>query len=88
MQVLGNPGDVARGEKTHFGREAVRFAGKYTPDMVYTRLATDRLLWDSLQKMVDDDYRGVFQRIEDRARKDQGVGYWWRPGQTAPTRAP
>jgi hypothetical protein len=86
--VLGNPGQYYRDEPTRFGREAVRFANRYTPDLWYTRLATDRLAWDTLQKMADPDYYEAFRRMEDRARKDQNIGFWWAPGRPEPSRPP
>jgi hypothetical protein len=38
--------------------------------------------------MWDPDAFGAFSRIEQRARKESGTQYWWRPGQTAPIRGP
>lgn len=69
------------------GRDLVRFANKYTPDLWCSRLAMDRLVWDTLQKMADPDAAGTFSRMESRARKEQGTGYYWRPGSSEP-RAP
>lgn len=86
--ALGNPGQYFRDEKTNVGRDAVRFANRYTPDLFYTRLAMDRIVWDSLQKMVDPEAHGTFQRMIQRARKDQDVGFWWAPGRTEPSRTP
>lgn len=85
--VFGNVSQSLGGEKAHFGKEMVSFANKYTPDVWYTRLAMDRLVWDTLQRMVDPDAAASFQRMQDRARKEQGTEFWWRPGSTAP-RAP
>jgi len=78
------------GEKTNFGRELVRFLRGNTPgsSLWYSRLAMDRLLWDQLQELADPEYRRAFKRVEDRARKDYGQDYWWRPGQPGPQRAP
>lgn len=83
----GNIQDAIAGRDSNSGREAVRFANKYTPDVWYTRLAMDRLVWDTLTKMADPDASGTFSRIQDRARKEQETQFWWRPGSTSP-RAP
>jgi hypothetical protein len=83
----GNLQDAIAGRDPNSGREAVRFANKYTPDVWYTRLAMDRLIWDTLTKMADPDASGTFSRIEQRARKEQETQFWWRPGATSP-RAP
>lgn len=81
---MGNIQDSIAGRDHHAGRESVRFANKYTPDLWYTRLAMDRLVWDSLQKMVDPDAASTFSRIEERARKEQGTQFYWRPGSGDP----
>jgi len=91
--AFGNLTQLDAGERTNFGREAVRFGQQYSPTQVagrlwYTRLAMDRLVWDTLQRMVDPDAGGAFSRIEQRARKQTGTQYWWRPGQTEPSRPP
>jgi len=84
---LGQLGQRFDGGEPHFGRDAVRFANKYTPDLWYTRLALDRLVWDRLTKATDPDAAATWARIEERTRKDQGTRFWWRPGSTEP-RAP
>ena len=63
-------------------------AGKrWTPSTWYTKLATDRLLWDKLQVLADPNYRQSFNRLQKNAAK-QGSGYWWGPGQAGPQRPP
>ena len=37
---------------------------------------------------IDPDWRQSFRRMEKKARDDFGQEMWWRPGQTAPQRAP
>lgn len=83
----GNVSQSLAGEKSNTGREAVNLLRKYSPDVFYTRLATDRLVWDTLQKWADPEASTTFSRIEERARKEQGTRYYWRPGSTSP-RAP
>lgn len=85
--LQGNLQDAIAGRPPHAGREAVRFANKYTPDVWYTRLAMDRLVWDTLQKMVDPDAGGTFARQQESARKQQSTEFFWRPGSSSP-RAP
>lgn len=80
----GNIQDSIAGREPHTGREAVRFLNKYTPDVWYTRLAMDRLVWDTLQKMVDPEASETFNRMEERARKEQETRYYWRPGTSSP----
>ena len=83
----GNLGQAIAGQPANAGRDLVNFANKYTPDLWYTRLAMDRLVWDTLQKMADPNAAGTFSRIEERARTQQQTQFWWRPGSQSP-RAP
>jgi hypothetical protein len=73
-----------------FGAELARFMRWNTPgtNLWYTRLGLDRLLWDQVQSLVDPDYRKSFRRMEQRARRDYGQDFWWKPGQATPRRAP
>jgi hypothetical protein len=88
--IAPNLRQVSEGEETGFGSEASRFLRRYTPgtSIWYSRLATDRLLFDTLQSMVDPDWSGAFRRMERRARRDYGQRYFWRPGRTMPERGP
>jgi hypothetical protein len=66
---------------------AFQVAKRWTPSTWYSKVATDRLLWDKLQVLVDPNYRQSFVRLQKNAAK-QGSGYWWSPGQNAPQRPP
>jgi hypothetical protein len=44
----------------------------------------DRLVWDSLKRMIDPEAADTFQRQVDRARKEQARQYYWRPGSQEP----
>lgn len=86
--LQGNIQDAIAGRDPHMGREAVRFANKYTPDVWYTRLAMDRLIWDTMQRMADPDAAGTFSRMMDHTRQVQQTSYYWQPGRTQPSRSP
>lgn len=77
---------VYEGDDTRFAGEAIRFLKQNSPgsSLWYGRLALDRLAWDQLQMLVDDQYSGSFRRMEQRARDDMSTQFWWRPGRTAP----
>lgn len=83
----GNLGESLGGREAHAGRDLTTFLRKYTPTVWYTRLAMDRLVWDTLQKMADPDASETFNRIEERARREQNTQFYWRPGSSEP-RAP
>lgn len=53
----------------------------------YLKLAFQREVLDQMQEQMDPDYWDSFDRMEKRAQED-GAGFWWRPGETAPDRAP
>lgn len=78
------------GESASLGSEIARFVKSNTPgsNLWFARLALDRLLWDQIQMQIDPDWRQSFRRMEKKARDDFGQEMWWRPGQTAPQRAP
>ena len=54
----------------------------------YSRLAMQRMIFDQFEKMVDPNYAQSFQRQQDRLKKLRNQDFWWRPGETAPDRAP
>lgn len=80
--LRGGPG------KETFAILAAKKARKYTPMVWQFRLAFDRIVHDTLTRMADPDASAAFSRIEERARKQEGTAYWWRPGSTEPRRAP
>lgn len=86
----GNFKALGDDKDTHAGREAANMLRRYTPgtSLWYTRLALDRMLWDSVQKELDPDYSQAFRRIEQRARKEFSTEFWWAPGRSEPSRAP
>jgi hypothetical protein len=53
----------------------------------YLKLAFNRAIADQAQKWTDPTYYDSFSRMESTARQ-QGTDYWWKPGETAPGRAP
>jgi hypothetical protein len=60
-------------------------AGKrWTPNTWYTKLAVDRFLWDTLQSLVDPNYRQSFHRANQAASRKGGTGYWFAPGAAVP----
>lgn len=77
----GKPGAIGKG---------IDLAKHITPgsNLWFSRLATDRLIFDQIHRAVDPHYAEGFARREARAMKEQGQQYWWRQGETAPERAP
>lgn len=88
--TLGNFAQEIEGKESNFAAEAVRFARRNTPGTTlwYSKLATDRLLFDQLQMALDPQYAQRFARMESRARREYGQEFWWRPGDLEPSRGP
>ena len=88
--TIGNIIEAANGEDTNAASEMIQFAARYTPgaSLWYTRLALERMVIDQAQMMTDPKAKSKMRRLENRYKKEQGQKYWWRPGKTAPDRAP
>lgn len=82
-----NAWEAAKGEKTHAGAEALRWAVSNTPgaSLWWTRPAFEHWFLHNAQEMMNPGY---LARVKQRAQKDWGQAYWWEPGETAPERAP
>jgi hypothetical protein len=86
----GNIIQLASGDKTNFGKEALKFAKGMTPgsNLWYVKLAWERILWDSIQKAVDPEAARSFKNQQRYFQREMGQGYWWKPGEWTPQRAP
>ena len=82
--------EVFTRQETRFGKEIARAAKRYTPgsNAWYARLALERLFWDALQRAGDPRANQSFRRTMQRARKNYGSEFWWKPGQVTPGRLP
>ena len=88
--TLGNVQQALSGEDPNVLADVVGYLSRYTPggNLWYTRLLLEREVFDQLAIEADPSgARKRFRRAERRAR-EQGTDYWWRPGRTAPDRAP
>lgn len=77
----------AKGEKTHFGAEAIRYLKNNTPlqNLWYTKAITDRLIFNQLQELASPGY---MNRVEQKAHSEFGQSFYWKPGAVLPQRAP
>jgi hypothetical protein len=85
--TLGNLGQAARGEDTHYKAEALRFAKGHAPfvNLWYAKSAIDHAVLHDLQEQLSPGY---LARMRRNVRKDWRQDYWWRPGKTLPRRGP
>ncbi len=88
-QTLANP-DVYSGDKQLTGKMLAQHIKAWVPgsSLWYTKIATDRLVFDFMQTMIDPHYRESFRRYQRRIEKDYGQKFWWQPGEPTPQRAP
>jgi hypothetical protein len=91
--LIGATGDLAQtlaGNKEVSGKTLAQHMKAWTPgsSLWYSKLATDRLIFDNIQSMIDPDYRSSFARYERRMKKDFGQTFWWGPGDALPERGP
>lgn len=86
--TIGNVQQAVQGKPTHFGREMTRFLRQNVPNVLLTKLATERLVWDQMQRLVDPEAQRAFQQDMNRRKRDYGQDYFWAPGTTSPQRAP
>lgn len=83
----GNVDEAIAGKDTHIGAEALKFARSHLPyvNLWYAKAALDHLLLHGIQETLSPGY---LQRVQNKAQKDWGQEYWWKPGEATPDRAP
>ncbi|MBW8285079.1 MAG: hypothetical protein K0M55_15925 [Rhizobium sp.] len=91
--VIAAGGDLMQaiaGNKEVKGKMLSDHIKAWTPgsSLWYTKMATDRIIFDNIQAMVDPNYRTSFARYEQRMKKEFGQSFWWGPGDNLPVRAP
>ena len=88
--TAGNAVQAISGQDTNFTKEAISFAGRYTPGSTlwYSRLALERMVLDQGKLWADPDAQRKFRTLEKRYKREYGQNYWWRPGEMQPSRAP
>lgn len=84
---VGNVAQWARGKDTHALAEAARFTLSHTPfiNLWYARGVIDRAVMHDLQELLSPGY---LERMRERAQRDWGQDFWWRPGEDLPDRGP
>ena len=95
-QFLQDTGDLTIGNfiqlfedgDTNFAKEFVRYLDTYAPAVNAAPIQLiKRRLFDELYKEFDPKAYTRFMRMEEQA-EERGGGYWWRPGELTPYRAP
>lgn len=98
--LVGRVGDVLdvtaeikaamEGKKTNFTKYGVKQLRRNVPFFNHwaVSLIYQRMVMDTLQRMGDPEGAAGLQRQMAKRRKDYGQDYYWRMGDTAPSRAP
>jgi hypothetical protein len=87
--TVGTAVQLAKGEKTNFGRKAAQFGAGMVPGQFwFSSLLLQRTVFDRLQRIADPDAQAAFNREIQRRQKDFGQKYWWPPGTPSPQRGP
>lgn len=78
---------AANGEKTRAAAETIHLARQNVPfvNLWYAKAAIDHAGMHALQENLSPGYLG---KMQQRAAKDWGQGYWFPPGTGLPDRAP
>jgi hypothetical protein len=84
--TIGNVMQLASGEKSNAGKELAAFIQRYTPGSTlwYTRLAFERLIIDTLERLINPDFDADNRRKERNLKNRTGQEYWWSPGEITP----
>jgi hypothetical protein len=79
--TVGNLHEYAKGKDTNFGSEATRLAQSYIPaqNLWYSKLLTDRLIFDNIKGLVDDKYESKLRKQQGQMMEDFGQEYYWKP---------
>jgi len=79
--TVGNVAQLASGEKTNAGKELAAFIQRYTPgtNLWYTRLVIERILFDTLEKLLNPNYTSDTRRKVNQLKSRTGQDYWWSP---------
>ncbi len=92
--TLGNMMELSKGsslEDAGVADEASRMVERYTPiasSLWYTRLATQRLIFDQIRNHIDPKVEKRRAGHERTVKKNFGSDYWWEAGDVKPERAP
>lgn len=78
-----NAWEAAKGKDTKAAAEALRWLNAQAPgvNMWWTRGAWDHWVMHNMQEAVNPGY---LARMQQRAQRDWGQGYWWVPGEALP----
>ena len=85
--TIGNAQELLAGDEANVLPEAIDFVERYTPSVWQIHMFKSSL-FDQLQIMADPKAEKKFRRMMKKRETEYGQGYWWKPGEMLPERAP
>ncbi len=81
---------ISADQEMNIGSDISRYLRRHTPGAShwYARLAIERLIFDTLQSMIDPKWKRKKRQNISKTRKKQNTDFWWRPGDKLPNRPP
>lgn len=78
---------LEEGKESKFLADAWDVGNRYIPGATlwYARLPLERMLINSVDDLLDDGFQGKVRRRERQMQRNEGRGYWWRPGDKLPS---
>jgi hypothetical protein len=85
--ISENVWQASEGKDTHWQAELASWAKSQTPgaSLWWVRPMLDHGFVNAMNENLSPGY---LSRMQQRAQKDWGTGYWWRPQDALPSRAP
>lgn len=85
--IKGNIDKAAAGKETHAAAESITLLRSHLPyvNLWYAKAALDHAGMHALQENLSPGY---LSRMQQRAHKQWGQDFWWKPGTGGPDRAP
>ncbi|WP_442108689.1 hypothetical protein [Pseudomonas sp. NUPR-001] len=89
LNLRGITADAALGDRDAdvIGARLIQLGKGHLPgaNLWYTKAATDHMIFHQLQEYFSPGY---LNRMQRRAQREFGQGYWWEPGEMSPARSP
>jgi len=85
--TLGAAQSAAEGKQTHLGAKMATIGKGFVPggNLWYTKAATDHIIFQNIQEALSPGY---LANMQAKSQRDYHQGWWWTPGESAPSRAP
>lgn len=85
--TLNAASQAAQGKETHLLAKYAQIGKGFVPggNLWYTKAATDHIIFQNIQEALSPGY---LANMQAKSQRDYHQGWWWTPGEIAPSRAP